>query len=33
MWMYVPWKPEEGVTSPGAGVTGSFQLPDMDAEN
>jgi hypothetical protein len=26
-------RPEEGIRSPGAGVTGSCELPDVSAEN
>lgn len=29
----VLWMPEEGITSPGAGVIGSCELLDMGAEN
>jgi hypothetical protein len=28
-----PWSPEEGTGSPGTGVTGSFEPPDMVAGN
>lgn len=29
----VPQRPAEGVRSPGAEITGSYELSDIDAEN
>jgi hypothetical protein len=26
-----PWKPEEGIGSPGAGVMGGSEMPDVDS--
>ena len=38
VWVYANectslWSPEEDTSSPGAGVTGSCELPDVSAEN
>ena len=27
------WRPQEGVTTPGAGIIGGCELPDMGTEN